>query len=282
MEADAMRCSRIIWEGFISRRIDYMDLLVLVKQVPDTEAIIRAQSDTELDIENKYALNFFDEFAVEEALRIKEKLGDGKVTVITLGSHKATDALRRGIAMGADEAFQIEDPALEEVDGYVTAKTLAKFIQGQNYDVILCGKQAIDDDSGAVGPALAQLLGIPYLTSIIELEVAADKNEARAAREIEGGREIVTCPLPALFTAQKGLNEPRIPQVAGVMKAMKAQIQKIDLEALGLSPEDVRPKTKILKFYPPEKRPPVKMIEEEFPKNVEVLVKLLREQEKVI
>jgi electron transfer flavoprotein beta subunit len=282
MEADAMRCSRIIWEGFISRRIDYMDLLVLVKQVPDTEAIIRAQSDTELDIENKYALNFFDEFAVEEALRIKEKLGDGKVTVITLGSHKATDALRRGIAMGADEAFQIEDPALEEVDGYVTAKTLAKFIQGQNYDVILCGKQAIDEDSGAVGPALAQLLGIPYLTSIIELEVAADKNEARAAREIEGGREIVTCPLPALFTAQKGLNEPRIPQVAGVMKAMKAQIQKIDLEALGLSPEDVRPKTKILKFYPPEKRPPVKMIEEEFPKNVEVLVKLLREQEKVI
>ena len=277
-----MRYSRIIWEGFISRRIDYMDILVLVKQVPDTEAIIRAQSDTELDIENKYALNFFDEFAVEEALRIKEKLGEGKVTVITLGSRKATDALRRGIAMGADEAFQIEDPALEEVDGYVTAKTLAKFIEGQDYDVILCGKQAIDDDSGAVGPALGQLLGIPYLTSIVELEIAADKNEARAAREIEGGREIVTCPLPALFTAQKGLNEPRIPQVAGVMKAMKAQIQKIDLKALGLYPEDVRPKTKILKFYPPGKRPPVKMIEEEFPKNIEVLVKILREQEKVI
>jgi electron transfer flavoprotein beta subunit len=282
MEADAMRYSRIIWEGFISRRIDYMDILVLVKQVPDTEAIIRAQSDTELDIENKYALNFFDEFAVEEALRIKEKSGEGKVTVITLGSKKATDALRRGIAMGADEAFQIGDPALEEVDGYVTATTLAKFIEGQDYDAILCGKQAIDDDSGALGPALAQLLGIPYLTSIVELEIAADKKKARAAREIEGGREIVTCPLPALFTAQKGLNEPRIPQVAGVMKAMKAQIQKIDLEALGLSPEDVRPKTKILKFYPPGKRPPVKMIEEEFPKNVEVLVKLLREQEKVI
>ncbi len=259
-----------------------MDLLVLVKQVPDTEAIIRVQSDTELDIENKYALNFFDEFALEEALRIKEKLGDGKVTVITLGSHRATDALRRGIAMGADEAFQIEDPTLEEVDGYVTAKTLAKFIQGLNYDVILCGKQAIDDDSGAVGPALAQLLGIPHLTSIIELKIAANRNEASAAREIEGGREIIRCPLPALFTAQKGLNEPRIPQVAGVLRAMKAKIQKIDLKALGLSPEDVRPKTKILKFYPPEKRPPVKMIEEEFPKNVEVLVKLLREQEKVI
>ncbi len=259
-----------------------MDLLVLVKQVPDTEAIIRVQSDTELDIENRYALNFFDEFALEEALRIKEKLGDGKVTVITLGSHRATDALRRGIAMGADEAFQIEDPTLEEVDGYVTAKTLAKFIQGLNYDVILCGKQAIDDDSGAVGPALAQLLGIPHLTSIIELKIAANRNEASAAREIEGGREIIRCPLPALFTAQKGLNEPRIPQVAGVLRAMKAKIQKIDLKALGLSPEDVRPKTKILKFYPPEKRPPVKMIEEEFPKNVEVLVQLLREQEKVI
>ena len=259
-----------------------MNILVLVKQVPDTEAIIRARSDTELDIENKYALNFFDEFAIEEALRIREKLGGETVTVVTLGSKKAADALRRGIAMGADEAFQIEDPALEGVDGHATAKTLAKFIEGRGYDLILCGKQAIDDDSGAVGPALAQLIGIPYLTSIVELEIAGDKKEARAAREIEGGREIVTCRLPALFTAQKGLNEPRIPQVAGVMKAMKAQIQKIDLKALGLSQEDVRPKTKIVKFYPPTKRPPVKMIGEEFPKNVEVLVKILREQEKVI
>lgn len=259
-----------------------MNILVLVKQVPDTEAIIRAQSDTELDIENKYALNFFDEFAVEEALRIKEKQGGGIVTVVTLGSKKAADALRRGIAMGADEAFQIEDPALEKADGYATAKALATFIEGRDYDVILCGKQAIDDDAGAVGPALAQLLGIPHLTSIVELEIFADQREARTAREIEGGREIVVCPLPALFSAQKGLNEPRIPQVAGVMKAMKAQIQKIDLNALGLSPEDVKPKTKILKFYPPRKRPPVKMIEEEFPKNVEALVKVLREQEKVI
>jgi electron transfer flavoprotein beta subunit len=259
-----------------------MNILVLVKQVPDTEAIIRAQSDTELDIENKYALNFFDEFAVEEALRIKEKQGGGIVTVVTLGSKKAADALRRGIAMGADEAFQIEDPALEKADGYTTAKALATFIEGRDYDVILCGKQAIDDDAGAVGPALAQLLGIPHLTSIVELEIFADKREARAAREIEGGREIVACPLPALFSAQKGLNEPRIPQVAGVMKAMRAKFEKIDLKALGLSPEDAKPKTKILKFYPPQKRPPVKMIEEEFPKNVEALVKVLREQEKVI
>jgi electron transfer flavoprotein beta subunit len=259
-----------------------MHILVLVKQVPDTEAIIRAQSDTQLDIENKYALNFFDEFAVEEALRIKEKVGEGTVTVLTLGSKKATDALRRGIAMGADEAFQIEDPALQEGDGYTTARVLATFVEGRDYDLILCGKQAIDDDSGAVGPALAQFLGIPYLTSIVELKIVADKREAQAAREIEGGREIVTCSLPALFTAQKGLNEPRIPQVTGVMKAMKAQIEKIDLKALGLSPEEVGPMTKIAKYYPPKKRPPVKMIEEEFPKNVEVLVKILREQEKVI
>jgi electron transfer flavoprotein beta subunit len=259
-----------------------MHILVLVKQVPDTEAIIRAQSDTQLDIENKYALNFFDEFAVEEALRIKEKLGEGTVTVLTLGSKKAPDALRRGIAMGADEAFQIEDPAMGEVDSYTTAKVLAQFIEGRDYDVILCGKQAIDDDAGALGPALAQFLGIPYLTSIVELEIAENKKEARGAREIEGGREIVTCSLPALFSAQKGLNEPRIPQVAGVMKAMKAQIEKIDLKTLGLSPEEVEPKTKIVKYYPPGKRPPVKMIEEEFPKNVEVLVKILREQEKVI
>jgi electron transfer flavoprotein beta subunit len=259
-----------------------MHILVLVKQVPDTEAIIRAQSDTQLDIENKYALNFFDEFAVEEALRIKEKLGQGTVTVLTLGSKKAADALRRGVAMGADEAFQIEDPAMGEVDSYTTAKVLAQFIEGRDYDVILCGKQAIDDDAGALGPALAQFLGIPYLTSIVELEIAENKKEARGAREIEGGREIVTCSLPALFSAQKGLNEPRIPQVAGVMKAMKAKIEKIDLKSLGLSPEEVEPKTKIVKYYPPRKRPPVKMIEEEFPKNVEVLVKILREQEKVI
>lgn len=259
-----------------------MDMLVLVKQVPDTEAIIRARSDTVLDIEDKYALNFFDEFAVEEALRIKEKLGKGTVTVVTLGSKKAADGLRRGIAMGADEAFQIEDPALEEADAYATAKTLSAFIQDRGYDVILCGKQAIDDDAGAVGPALAQFLGIPYLTSIVELEITGEGKDARATREIEGGREVVTLPLPALFSAQKGLNEPRIPQVAGVMKAMKAQIGKVDLQALGLSPEDVRPRTKILKFHPPRKRPGVKMIEEEFPRNVEILVKILREEEKVI
>jgi electron transfer flavoprotein beta subunit len=260
-----------------------MEIYVLVKQVPDPEAIVRVKSETELEIENKYFTSFFDEVGIEAGLRLKEKLG-GKVTVLTV-DNKRVDALRRGIAMGADEAFQIADPALEGSDPFGTARALAGFLKGKPFDLILAGRQAMDDDSGIVGPAVAELLDIPHVNSIVGLEVDTQKKEVRVVREVENGKEALTCPLPALLTCQKGLYTPRIPQVMNVMKAMRAQIKKVDLSALGLSASDVgaqAARVKVRKYIPPPKRPPVKMIKEDFPENVKTLVKLLREEAKVI
>jgi electron transfer flavoprotein beta subunit len=231
-----------------------MEIFVLVKQVPDPEAIVKVKSDTELEIENKYFTNFFDEIGVEAGLKLKEKFG-GKVTVLTLDNRRV-DALRRGISMGADEAIQI-----------------------------LAGRQAMDDDAGIVGPAVAELLGIPHTNAIVGLEVDDPKGVAKVTREVENGKEILSCPLPAIFTCQKGLNTPRIPLVMNVMKAMKTQIKKLDLAALGLTPSDVgssAAQVKVQKYLPSPKRPPLKMIKEDFPENVKMLVKLLKEEAKVI
>ncbi len=260
-----------------------MEIYVLVKQVPDPEASVRVKSDSELEIENKYFTNFFDEIAIEAALRLREKFG-GKVTVLTVDNRRV-DALRRGISMGADEAIQLTDPALEGSDPFSIAKGLAGYLNDKPFDMILAGRQAMDDDAGVVGPAVAELLGIPHVNGIIGLEGEDPKKEWKVVREVEGGKEILSCPLPALFTCQKGLYPPRIPQVMNVMKAMKAQIKKVDLSAIGLPPTEVgsqSAKIKVNKYSPPPKRPPVRMIKEDFPENVKVLVKLLREEAKVI
>ena len=260
-----------------------MEIYVLVKQVPDPEAIVRVKSDSELEIENKYFTNFFDEIAIEAGVKMKERFG-GKVTVLTV-DNKRVDALRRGIAMGADDAIQITDPALEGSDQLGVAKALAAYLKDKPFDLIFAGRQAMDDDAGIVGPAVAESLRIPHVNAIIGLETDDPKKEVKITREIEGGKEILSCSLPALFTCQKGLNLPRIPQVMNVMKAMKAQIKKMDLAALGVSAADAGrqgAKIKVRKYLPPPKRPPVRMIKEDFPENVKALVKLLREEAKVI
>ena len=260
-----------------------MEIYVLVKQVPDPEAIVKVKSDSELEIENKYFTNFFDEIAIEAGLRLKEKFG-GKVTVLT-ADNRRVDALRRGISMGADEAIQIADPALGGADPFGIAKTLAAYLKDKSFDLILAGRQAMDDDAGIVGPAVAECLGIPHVSTVIGLEIDDQKKEAKVVRETESGKEILSCSLPALFTCQKGLNSPRIPLVMNVMKAMKAQIKKLDLPSLGLSADDVGTQianVTVQKYFPPPKRPPVKMIKEDFPENVKSLVKLLKEEAKVI
>jgi electron transfer flavoprotein beta subunit len=260
-----------------------MNICVLVKYVPDTEAIVRVQSDSDLEIENKYFTSFFDEIAIEEAVKLKETVG-GKVTVVTVDK-KRIDALRRGIAMGADEAVQIADPALEGSDPFGIARVLAAFLQEEPPDLILCGRQAMDDDAGIVGPALAELLELPHVTSVVGLEVAPDAQSVRVVRQVEGGGERLSCPLPAVLTTQKGLNVPRIPQVMGMMKAMKAEIRKVDLASLGVDPSSVGEagrRVKILKYLPPPKRSTVHMIQEDFPENVRQLIKRLRQEAKAL
>jgi len=238
-----------------------MNIVVLAKQIPDPEAIIEIAGDGQnLKIEQKFTLNVFDEFAMEEAIRQREKNG-GVVRVITLGAGKAAEALRTGIAMGADEAVLLEDPAFLNGDGYATALALSRAAAQEPFDLVLCGKQAIDDDRGEVGAMVAQFLGIPHVGGIVKLDV----NGGKAVVEylVDGARRTVEVELPAVFTAQKGLNEPRVPAITGVMKAMKATMTRITAAQMGVSPEQVGAagsKVKVERYLLPKKRAAVKMI----------------------
>ncbi len=260
-----------------------MDIFVLVKQVPDPEAMVKVKSESELEIENRYFTNFFDEIAIEAAIRVKEKFG-GNVTVLTVDNRRV-DALRRGISMGADEAVQITDPFLEGANPFVISKAIASYLRQRHFDLIFAGRQAMDDDSGIVGPAVAELLGIPHVNAIVSFELDPQRGVALVKRDVEEGREVIECLLPALFTCEKGLFSPRIPQVMNVMRAMKVQIKKCALSSLGLNPTELQAEKDLIRlkrYLPPPKRPPVKIIKEEFPENVKILVKLLREEAKVI
>ncbi|OPY69289.1 MAG: Electron transfer flavoprotein subunit beta [Syntrophorhabdaceae bacterium PtaU1.Bin034] len=259
-----------------------MNIVVLAKQVPDAEALIEIGAGGEkLDIEQKFAANLFDEFAIEEALRIKEKHG-GRVKVITMGVGKATEVLRTAIAMGADEAFLVDADASRH-DGYSTALILSNAISKDPPDVILCGKQAVDSDRGEVGQMVAQFLGLPHVGNVVRLDIADGKAVAESITE--AGREVVEVSLPAVFAAQKGLNEPRVPQITGVMKAMKAQIPRLALEELGLIDEGAGradAKIKIKRYISPKKRPAVQLIAGEPMEAAADAVRILVDVERVI
>lgn len=260
-----------------------MNIVVLAKQVPDPEAIVKISADgTRLEIEQKFATNLFDEFAIEEALRIREK-HTGKVKAITLGTGKVMEVLRTAIAMGADEAMLIEDEALLGGDGYTTALALSKALAMEPFDIVLCGKQAIDEDRGEVGQMVAQFLGLPHVGGIVKLDIGDGKAVAECA--IEGGTEVIEVQLPAVFTAQKGLNEPRVPMITGVMKAMKVQIPKVTIGDLGLQAEEAGLKgsrVRVAKYLPPKKRPEVQMIPGEPHEAAREAVRILMDVERVV
>jgi electron transfer flavoprotein beta subunit len=263
-----------------------LKILVFIKQVADTEARILIKSDQKsLEIENKYNMNFFDEFALEEAIRVKEKVKDSQVTVCTYGPKRTIEVLRTAIAMGADQAFLLDDTGLDSDDLLITAKILAGFAKKGGFDFILCGRQAIDDESSIVGVMVAELLGVPHVSTITKLEVL-DGTKVKVESEIEGGRETAEVQLPALFTVQKGMNEPRVPLITGVMKAMKAVIPTVDPCSLGVARDAVEPKaakTYVLLYETPQSRPAVKIIEGETPRDkVTNLIKALREEAKVL
>jgi len=263
-----------------------MNVVVCVKQVPDTEIRIPVRDGRVVEEEIKqYVVNPYDEYAIEEGIRIKERFGEGKVTLITIGPDRAREALLTGLAMGADEAIHINDPALEGSDPYVAAKVLAAAIKKLDYDIILCGKQAVDDDSAYVGIALAELLDIPHVSVVTKLEISEDKKSARAEREVEGGKEVVETSLPAVITAQKGLNEPRYPSFRGIRMARKKPYHTWTLADLGLSPEEVGAKgaaVEVVEVTPPPERKAGKIIEGDVETAVKELVRLLREEAKVI
>jgi electron transfer flavoprotein beta subunit len=214
-----------------------MNVIVCIKQTFDTEAKITLNSNGRIDANGvNLIINPYDEYAIEEGIRLKEKFG-GEVTVITMGSSRAQEALRTSLAMGADKAILVTDPSLEGADEWVTAQVLSKVIADLPYDLILSGRIAIDDGSGQVAVRVAENLNIPSATSVLKLEVG--ENSANVTREIDGGTENIEIPLPLLITAQKGLNEPRYPSVAGMMKAKKKELKVLSLADIGLNSSDL-------------------------------------------
>ncbi len=210
-----------------------MNIIICVKQVIDTGAAL-AIKDGRVDTEGlPRVLNPYEEYAVEEAVRIREQSPeDTTVTLLTLGPDNFKDTLRKGLAMGADQAVHLLDPAFEGLDGLGVATALSKAIRTLEYDLILCGRQAVDDDMAQVGPAIAVLLGIPYVIVVTRLQLADDRKKAEVTRQIEGGSEIIEAPLPLLLTCQKGLNEPRLPSLKGIMAAKKKEITTLDAAAI--------------------------------------------------
>jgi len=263
-----------------------VNIVVFIKQVPESEAMVWVQADgSGLEIEDRYCLNFFDSLAVEEALRIKERLGSGTVTCVTLGTQRSSEVLRTAIAMGADEAILLEDPAFVGGDVYATAKALAAALKGKEYDLILCGREAFDDSSGIVGPLVAEFLGVPHITSVVKVDLSPEKQAVIVERQVENGKEIIKAPLPVLLAAQKGLNEPRVPPIMGVMRGTRAEIKRLDLAALGLSQAEVGKggcQEEIVRYHLPPARPLVTMIRGAAADAVKQLVKCLKEAAKVI
>jgi electron transfer flavoprotein beta subunit len=217
-----------------------LDVIVCVKHVPET-----AEAELKIDASGKavektglvYDINEWDDYALEEAVRIREKQG-GSVTAITIGPDDSDSTLRKCLARGADKAIRLADPKFEGSDGYAIAKILHSVIKTMQYDLVLTGMQAGDDGSAMVGPILAQLLGIPHATMVKKLELGT--GTAKANRELEGGlEEQVEVKLPALFSVQTGINEPRYVSIMGIRKAMQKEIKIMSLADTGLSENDV-------------------------------------------
>ncbi len=262
-----------------------MNSIVCLKEVPDTETRIQVQGGRVVEEGIQYVVNPYDEFALEEALKWQEAHG-GKVTLVSLGPERARESILKGLAMGADEVYQLADEAFQGGDAYATAKALAAAIQKVGeYDAIFCGKQAVDEDNAAVGVMLAELLDLPHVAVVSRLGIDPEAKTARAERDIEGGREVVETPLPAVFTAQKGLNEPRYPSFRGIRQARQKPFTLWTVTDVGLETGDVGAagaKVEMIEVLPPPERPAGRIVEGEPADAAKEVVRLLRDEAKVI
>lgn len=264
-----------------------MKIIACIKQVPDTESQIKVTPDGTSIVKDdiKWVMNPYDEFGVEEALQLKEKFG-GEVIVVGLGPKRVTESIRTALAMGADKGILVMDDALEGSDALATAKALTAAIKDLEADIIFTGQRGVDDDQGLVGASIAEFLGIPHLGVITKLEVAEDGKSAKASRPVEGQTLVLETPLPALITAQKGLNEPRYASLPGIMKAKKKPLEEKSLADLGLDAAEFGAgarKLKIVQLTSPPDRQAGKIVEGDSPEGKAAeLAKLLHEEAKAI
>jgi electron transfer flavoprotein beta subunit len=262
-----------------------MNIVVCVKQVPDTETKIRVKDGQVDHSETKYVVNPYDEYAIEEGLLIKERLGEGKITLISVGPERAKDALKSGLAVGAEEAIHLVDEAFEGSDPYATALILAKALEKLDYDIIFCGKQGVDEDHAQVGIILAELLGIPHVSVVTKLEISEDKKSIVAHREVEGGHAVVEAPLPAVITAQKGLNEPRYASIKGIMAVKKKVIPEWNAEEIGVDAASVgsgAAKVSFVEVALPPERESGKIFDEDPVQDAIKVAHLLRDEAKIL
>lgn len=250
-----------------------MKIAVCVKRVPDSEARIKIGADAKSIDESgvKFVLNPYDEYAVEEALKLKEAAGSGEVIAISVGSDSSLETIRTALAMGADGGVLLKSDAMP-IDPLPVAQALAAELKDGAYDLIVFGKVAIDDYSHGVGVMVAELLGLPCVSAIAALEIVEGKGKAE--REVEGGVEVVEFSLPAVLTAEKGLNDPRYPALRGIMMAKKKplEVKDADLGAGGIEVVGLA--------YPPERQ--AGRIVGEGVDAVPALVDALRNEAKVL
>lgn len=257
-----------------------MNIVVFIKQTFDTEAKIVLDGNGKIDANGvNLIINPYDEFAIEEGIRLKEKFG-GEVTVVSMGGARAQEAVRTALAMGIDKGVLISDPALDNTDEYTRAEILAKAVAEIPYDIILAGRIAIDDGASQIAVRLAEALKIPSVSSVLKLEIAG--TQATATREIDGGTELIDVSLPAVITAQKGLNDPRYPSVAGIMKAKKKPLKTMTLADLGISAGDISLKMNIDSYSLPTARQGGRKIPGDAAQAANELARLLREEAKVL
>ncbi|MBG9773364.1 electron transfer flavoprotein subunit beta/FixA family protein [Brevibacillus laterosporus] len=255
-----------------------MKILVAMKQTFDTEEKIIIQDGIISDDGVETIINPYDEYAIEEAIKLRDDLG-GEVIVMTLGKDGAEKELRTALAMGADRAVLVDDESLFG-DEYTTAKVLAAVAKKEGFDLILGGQMAVDSGAGQGGPRLAEELSINHVSTAVKIDI--DGTIVRVERDVEGDMEVVETSLPVLITAQQGLNEPRYPSLPGIMKAKKKPFDRLSADDLGLTAEDVASKTEIVYQYVPEKKEAGRILSGDVPSQVAELVQLLRNEAKVI
>jgi len=255
-----------------------MNIIVVMKQTFDTEEKVSIQNGQIVEDGVEFIINPYDEYAIEEAIKLKEEFG-GEVTVMTVGPSRAENALRTALAMGADKAVIVDDEELFG-DEYTISKVLAHVIKDRDYDIILTGNTSVDNGAGQVGPRLAEELGIPHVATITKLSI--EGAVATLVRDVEGDTETVEVKLPLLVTAQQGLNEPRYPSLPGIMKAKKKPMERLSADDLELDPQTIKAKTAIVEQYLPPKKEAGRVLFGELQDQVKELVQLLRNEAKVI
>lgn len=257
-----------------------MNIYVLLKKTFDTEDKIVIEDGQIEDDGAEFIINPYDEYAVEEAIKQRDEHG-GEVTVVTIGDEDSEKQLRTALAMGADQAVLINtEYDLDEGDQYTTTKILEAFFEDKEVDLILAGNVAIDEASGQVGPRLAEALNIPFVTTIVGLEIEDD--QVKIDKDVEGDIEKIEATLPLLVTCQQGLNEPRYPSLPGIMQARNKPLEELELMDLDLDEEDVAAKTETVDIFLPPEKEAGRILEGDIEDQVKELVSLLKDEAKVL